>query len=78
MVPYLDTEKNLDKLKAEKKGNWEPWYYQSHHAGFYQEYEKLTVITVKGASHMVPATKPGQAYQLFYNFIHNLPVNTPI
>ena len=75
VVPYRDTQINLDKLGVKKIGKWKPWYYTKHHAGFYQEYEKLTVITVKGASHMVPSTRPAQAYQLFYNFINNLPVD---
>lgn len=78
VVPYRDTEKNLNKLKASRTGEWTAWYYGEHHAGFYQEYKEVTVITVKGASHMVPSTKPAQAYQLFYNFINNRPVNTPV
>jgi hypothetical protein len=45
-------------LKIAKTGEWEPWYSGVHHAGFSQTYEKLTLITVKGASHMVPQTKP--------------------
>lgn len=78
VVPFRDTEKNLAELKIGKVGEWEPWFFGAHHAGFYQEYEKLTVITVKAASHMVPQAKPMPAYQLFYNFIKNRPVNTPI
>lgn len=35
-----------------------PMVLGEHHAGFYQAYEKLTLITVKAASHMVPQTKP--------------------
>lgn len=78
VVPYRDTEKNLEKLKAVKQGEWEPWYSGVHHAGFYQNYDKLTLITVKGASHMVPQAKPKESYQIFYNFIKNRPVNTPV
>ena len=78
VVPYRDTENNLEVLKIPKTGEWDPWYVGEHHAGFYQVYEKLTVITVKGASHMVPQTKPKQAYQMFYNFVKNRPINTPV
>ena len=78
VVPYRDTEKNLEILKIQKTGEWDPWFVGEHHAGFYQVYEKLTLITVKGASHMVPQAKPKESYQLFYNFIKNRPVNTPV
>ena len=27
---------------------------------------------------MVPQVKPAQAYQIFYNFIKNRPINTPV
>jgi serine carboxypeptidase-like clade 1 len=49
------------------------------HAGFYQMYDNsFTVITVKGASHMVPQAKPKASFQLFYNFINNKGVNNQI
>ena len=82
VVPYRDTEKNLKLLKREKIGEWEPWYYgdEKFHAGFYQLYNHfgnntITVLTVKGAGHMVPQTQPRYAYQMFYNFINDRPLN---
>lgn len=78
VVPYRDTEKSLEALKIAKVKEWEPWFVETHHAGFYQEYDKLYLITVKAASHMVPQAKPIPAYQLFYNFIKNRPINTPV
>lgn len=27
---------------------------------------------------MVPQTKPKESYQMFYNFINNRPINTPV
>ena len=38
VVPYRDTEKGLAALKVGKVGEWEPWFFGQHHAGFYQEY----------------------------------------
>jgi hypothetical protein len=58
VVPYRDTEKNLELLRVEKVGAWDAWFTGESHAGFYQVYEHLTLATVKGASHMVPQTKP--------------------
>jgi len=79
VVPYRDTEKNLDLLQKKKVGSFEDWHVDKHHAGFYQVYDgALTVITVKGASHMVPQSKPKQSYQMFYNFVNNRPINTDV
>ena len=79
VVPYTDTEKNIIKLERYKAGEWSPWLVGETHAGFYQAYDNnVTIITVKGASHMVPQTKPKASYQMFYNFIKNRPINTPI
>lgn len=38
VVPYRDTENNLEILKIPKTGEWDPWYVGEHHAGFYQVY----------------------------------------
>jgi serine carboxypeptidase-like clade 2 len=79
VVPYPDTEKNVKNFNKAKTGAWTPWNVGEHHAGFYQMYgDKLTVITVKGASHMVPSTKPKPSYMLFYNFVNNKPVNNQV
>lgn len=54
-MPFTDTEKNVDKFNRNKAGDWSSWNVGDQHAGFYQVYDKgLTVITVKGAGHMVP------------------------
>jgi serine carboxypeptidase-like clade 1 len=78
LVPYRDTEKNLELIEITKSGDQEPWNVKGHHAGFYQIYSRLTLISVKGASHMVPQTKPAPSYQMFYNFIKGRPINTPV
>ena len=79
VVPFTDTEKNVDKLNKEKLGEWSSWSVGDQHAGFYQLYQnKFNVITVKGAGHMVPVAKPKASFQLFYNFINNKGVNNQI
>lgn len=80
VVPYNDVEKNIkNKLIMAKTGPWSPWNIGDHHSGFYQTYnDGFTVITVKGAGHMVPQTQPKSAYQLFSNFINGKPVNNQI
>jgi carboxypeptidase C (cathepsin A) len=78
VVPYTDTEKNVEQFRRQKVGDWNLWNVGDQHAGFYQIYDKLTVITVKGAGHMVPVTKGKGSYQLFYNFVNNKGVNNQI
>ncbi len=79
VVPYVDTEKNVNNFHREKVGEWSSWNVGDQHAGFYQQYVKnFTVITVKGAGHMVPVTKPKPMYQLFYNFINGKGVNNQV
>ena len=36
------------------------------------------LATVKGAGHMVPQNKRKAAYQMFYNFIKDRSINTPV
>jgi serine carboxypeptidase-like clade 2 len=53
VVPFPDTLKNLDKMNIKPIGPYKPWFVHEDHAGFYQAYSGLTLITVKGAGHMV-------------------------
>lgn len=77
-VPYTDTVYHLNELHRKKQGNQEPWFVGDVHAGFYQLYDSLTLISVKGSGHWVPIFKPQSAYQMFYNFINDKPINTPV
>ena len=79
VVPFVDTEKNVEKLYRFKSGEWSSWNVKDQHAGFYQVYDQnLTVITVKAAGHMVPSNQPKASYQLLYNFINGKGVNNQI
>jgi serine carboxypeptidase-like clade 2 len=78
VVPYPDTLKNLEKMNIRPVGVYKPWFVGEDHAGFFQLYDELTVITVKGAGHMVPENKREAAFQMFYNFINGRPVDTPV
>jgi serine carboxypeptidase-like clade 2 len=79
VVPFTDTEQNVEVLARNKVGEWNPWNVGDQHAGFYQLYEnRFTVITVRGGSHMVPQSKPKPMYQLFYNFVNGKGVNNQV
>ena len=52
---------------------------KDQHGGFFQAYvQDLTVITVKGAGHMVPEDQPKASYQMFYNFVNGKGINNQI
>lgn len=78
VIPYTDTINNLKVLRRRTAGTIEPWFIGEKHAGFYQLYDSLNFITIKGAGHEVPKFKPAASYQMFYNFIKNRPINTPV
>ena len=79
VVPFTDTKKNVDLLNQVKSGWWTAWNTGDQHAGFYQNYvNNFTVLTVKGAGHMVPQTRPKSAYQMFSNFVNGHPINYPV
>ncbi len=77
-MPYPDTVYNLKLLQRKKQGVLEPWVVGGEHAGHYQAYDSLTLITIKAAGHEVPKFKPHAAYQMFYNFVNDKPINNAV
>ncbi|XP_071969783.1 lysosomal protective protein-like [Engystomops pustulosus] len=74
---FLGIEWFIDSLGLEVEESYHPWMYkdgeQSQIAGFAIRYANLTLLTVKGAGHMVPIDKPLEAFQMFQRFIKNEP-----
>ncbi|XP_014452524.1 lysosomal protective protein [Alligator mississippiensis] len=68
---FLGSEKFVESLNKPMLKSYQPWYYNNQIAGFFNEYEKITFLTVKGAGHMVPQYKPGQALKMFQCFLSN-------
>jgi carboxypeptidase C (cathepsin A) len=52
---------------------WRPWYSKGQVAGYTVEFPGMRFSTVHGAGHMVPSTRPQQAFDLFANFIDQRP-----
>ena len=48
---------------------WRPYHVGGQLAGFTVKYDGMTLATVKGAGHMVPRSKPKEAYYLLENWI---------
>ncbi|XP_028595262.2 lysosomal protective protein-like [Podarcis muralis] len=66
---FLGAEKFVESLNQTVLNDYQPWYFNDQIAGFFKEYEKITFLTVKGAGHMVPQYKPGQAQKMFECFL---------
>lgn len=78
-VPITDTDRNLKILGKNIHQKWEPWFVDGNHAGFvHAEGDYFAVVSVKTAGHMVPQDRPKESYQMFYNFVHNQPVNSTV
>ncbi|KAG8565529.1 hypothetical protein GDO81_012894 [Engystomops pustulosus] len=74
---FLGIEWFFDSFGLEVEESYHPWMYkdggQSQIAGYAKQYTNLTLLTVKGAGHMVPTDKPLEAFQMFRRFIKNEP-----
>ncbi|KAL2939077.1 Serine carboxypeptidase-like 34 [Bienertia sinuspersici] len=68
-IPVTSTRYTLRKLKLKTIQEWTAWYTSSQVGGWSIEYEGLTFVTVRGAGHQVPTTKPRQALQLINHFL---------
>jgi len=72
-VPLIGTRQWIQNLNLGIKQGYTSWYVDDQVAGYYLEYNGLTLVTVKGAGHMVPQWKPVQAWHMIYSFINGTP-----
>ncbi|XP_038067409.1 lysosomal protective protein-like [Patiria miniata] len=73
MCNYLGDQKFVAALNRKMVGNRRPWIYDHQVAGFVQDYDQVSFMTVKDAGHMVPSFKPGASLQMISNFLSNKP-----
>jgi carboxypeptidase C (cathepsin A) len=52
---------------------WKPWFSHGQVAGYTVEFPGFRFSTVHGAGHMVPSTRPQQAFDLFAKFLEDKP-----
>ncbi|KAH9186644.1 hypothetical protein AeNC1_011378 [Aphanomyces euteiches] len=72
VVNFLGTQRWISRegLNLTVVDAWKGWFGpDKQQAGYTTEYQNLTFMTVKGAGHMVPATKPLQALYMFECFV---------
>ncbi|XP_047311374.1 serine carboxypeptidase II-2 [Impatiens glandulifera] len=69
VIPITSTRYSIDSLNLTTTSSWHAWYDDGQVAGWVQEYEGLTFVSVRGAGHEVPLHKPKQALTLFKSFL---------
>jgi len=74
-VPYLDNEHWTEGLGYPTTSPWHPWSVNGQVAGYATNYDAngFAFVTVKGAGHMVPETKPENALAMFQMFLAGTP-----
>ncbi|RHY61235.1 hypothetical protein DYB30_009004 [Aphanomyces astaci] len=73
VVNFIGTQRWItsEGLKLPVQDKWKAWFGPDKQlAGYTERYTNLTFTTIKGAGHMVPATRPLHALYLFECFVY--------
>ncbi|CAL5038831.1 unnamed protein product [Urochloa decumbens] len=68
-VPVTSTRYALRKLGLPTVKEWREWFTSDQVGGYTVVYDGLTLVTIRGAGHMVPMITPVQARQVFAHFV---------
>ena len=68
-VPTTGTYNWIQTMGAKILEEYRPWNVDKTIAGYVEEYDGLSFVTVHGAGHMVPTDKPKQMFYLLNNWI---------
>ncbi|RHN77358.1 putative carboxypeptidase D [Medicago truncatula] len=68
-VPIISTKYSINSLKLHVRTAWRPWYTGKEVGGYVIGYKGLTLITVRGAGHMVPTDQPYRALTVISSFL---------
>ncbi|KAG0472097.1 hypothetical protein HPP92_016643 [Vanilla planifolia] len=69
IVPVIGTRYCVESLDLPLLSNWSRWYIHNQVGGRFVEYQGLTMVTVRGAGHLVPFNKPEEALLLINSFL---------
>ncbi|CAJ2675486.1 unnamed protein product [Trifolium pratense] len=69
-VPITSTKYSINSLKLPVNTAWRPWYTGKEVGGYVIGYKGLTLVTVRGAGHMVPSYQPHRALSMIASFLH--------
>ncbi|TKY57781.1 Serine carboxypeptidase II-3 [Spatholobus suberectus] len=68
-VPVTSSRYSVNALKLPVETTWRPWYSGNEVGGYVVGYKGLTLITVRGAGHMVPSYQPQRALTMISFFL---------
>ncbi|KAG8045378.1 hypothetical protein GUJ93_ZPchr0008g12432 [Zizania palustris] len=68
-VPVIGSRYCVEALGLPIKRDWQPWYLNRQVAGRFVEYHGLTMVTIRGAGHLVPLNKPAEGLTLIDTFL---------
>ncbi|KAK7291136.1 hypothetical protein RIF29_06045 [Crotalaria pallida] len=68
-VPITSSRYSVNALKLPVETAWRPWYSAKEVGGYVVGYKGLTLITVRGAGHMVPSYQPQRALTMISSFL---------
>lgn len=68
-VPTLGTFQWISGLNQKIVKPWQQFHLGKEVAGYFEEYEGLTLMTVHGAGHMVPQFKPAESYEGIFKWL---------
>ncbi|KAL2896621.1 Serine carboxypeptidase-like 28 [Bienertia sinuspersici] len=71
VLPLTSTRYSINALNLSTITEWYPWYDSGKVGGWSQVYDGLTYLTVRGAGHEVPLTRPELASLMFQHFLRN-------
>ncbi|KAL7104758.1 hypothetical protein ACP275_07G002600 [Erythranthe tilingii] len=75
-VPVIGTRYCVEAMGLTIKKPWTSWFYNNQVAGRVVEYQGLTLVTIRGAGHLVPLNKPNEALALIHAYLSNHPLST--
>ncbi|XP_058742131.1 serine carboxypeptidase 1-like [Vicia villosa] len=72
IVPTTSSRYSINSLNLSVHTPWRPWYSEKEVGGYLIGYEGLTLITVRGAGHMVPSNQPQRALTMISSFLQGI------
>jgi len=70
VLPTYGTKRWIEDLAWNKIGNYTAWVTDKQVSGFYQKFEGLDFVTVKGVGHMAPQWARAPTQALITKWIH--------
>ncbi|WVZ96620.1 hypothetical protein U9M48_042235, partial [Paspalum notatum var. saurae] len=68
-VPVIGSRYCVEALRLPIKTQWQPWYLDKQVAGRFVEYYGMSMVTIRGAGHLVPLNKPDEGLTLINAFL---------